>query len=191
MQNVLIISGHPNLEASNANKAILEQTLKLLPGAEVSRLDLLYPDYKIDVKAEQDKLLKADIVVWQFPCYWYALPALMKKYLDDVYVYGFAHGSTGNKLKGKKLILSFTTGATEDLYDYGKAMNYPIDDFMPPLIQAGKLCQMEVQKPIYSQGMQYIPNVYPVEMLEMLKAKAKEHAKELAKLVCSVEKLNK
>lgn len=179
MQNVLIISGHPNLEASNANKAILEQTLKLLPDAEVSRLDLLYPDFKIDVQAEQEKLLRANIVVWQFPFHWYALPALMKKYLDDVYVYGFAHGSTGDKLKGKKLILSFTTGATEDLYNYGKAMNYPVSDFMPPLIQTAKLCQMELQTPIYSMGMQYVPGVYPAETLALVKAKAKEHAERL------------
>lgn len=183
MQNVLIISGHPNLETSHANKAVLDQTLKMLPDAEVSRLDLLYPDFKIDVKAEQKKLVKADIIIWQFPLHWYSFPALMKKYIDDVLVFGFAHGIGGDKLKGKKLILSFTTGASEDLYDYGKAMNYPIDDFLPALIQTAKLCQMEIQKPIYSTGMQYIPNVYPIEALEMVKAKAKDHANQLATVV--------
>lgn len=179
MQNVLIVSGHPNLETSHANKAVLDYTLKLLPDAAISRLDLLYPDFKIDVKAEQEKLINADIIIWQFPFHWYSFPALMKKYIDDVYVYGFAHGVGGDKLKGKRLILSFTTGASEDLYDYGKAMNYPIDDFLPSLIQTAKLCQMEIKKPIYSMGMQYIPNVYPIETLEMVKAKAKDHANRL------------
>jgi len=187
MQNVLIISGHPNLRTSHANKAVLEQALKLLPNAEVSRLDLLYPDFKIDVQAEQDKLIKADVIIWQFPFHWYALPALMKKYLDDVYVFGFAHGTGGNKLKGKKLILSFTAGASADLYDYGKAMNYPIEEFLPSLIQTVKLCQMDLQDIIYSTGMQYIPNVYPIETLRMVKAKAKDHAQRLA--TC-VENLN-
>jgi NAD(P)H dehydrogenase (quinone) len=63
MQKVLIISGHPNLEASFANKAILEQTIKLFPDVEVSRLDLLYPDFKIDINAEQQKLTNADIII--------------------------------------------------------------------------------------------------------------------------------
>jgi len=183
MQNVMIISGHPNLETSHANKAVLDQTLKLLPEAEVSRLDLLYPDFKIDVKAEQEKLINADIIIWQFPFHWYALPALMKKYIDDVYVYGFAYGTGGDKLKGKKLIISFTTGASEDLYDYGKGMNYPIDDFLPSLIQTAKLCQLDIQTPIYSTGMQYIPNVYPIETLKIVKAKAKEQAQNVATLV--------
>ena len=179
----MIISGHPNLETSHANKAVLDQTLKLLPEAEVSRLDLLYPDFKIDVKAEQEKLINADIIIWQFPFHWYALPALMKKYIDDVYVYGFAYGTGGDKLKGKKLIISFTTGASEDLYDYGKGMNYPIDDFLPSLIQTAKLCQLDIQTPIYSTGMQYIPNVYPIETLKIVKAKAKEQAQNVATLV--------
>lgn len=183
MQNVLIVSGHPYLETSHANKNVLDQTIKMLPDAEVSRLDVLYPDFKIDVKAEQKKLINADIIIWQFPLHWYSFPALMKKYIDDVYVYGFAHGTGGDKLKDKKLIISFTTGASEDLYNYGEAMNYPIDDFLPSLIQTGKLCEMEVQKPIYSQGMQYIPNVYPLETLEMVKAKAKDHAYRLSTIV--------
>ena len=183
MQNIVIVSGHPNLETSHANKAVLENILKLFSDAEINRLDLLYPDFHIDVKSEQEKLVNADLIIWQFPLHWYSFPALMKKYIDDVYTFGFAHGAGGDQLKGKKLILSFTTGASEDLYDYGKAMNYPVDDFLPPLIQTAKLCQMEIQEPVYSTGMQYIPGVYPIETLEMVKAKAKDHANRLATVV--------
>lgn len=183
MQNVLIISGHPNLENSFANKTILEQTIKLLPNAKVSRLDILYPSFQIDVFAEQQKLIEVETIIWQFPFHWYSFPALMKKYIDDVYVYGFAHGTGGDKLKGKKLIISFTTGASEDLYDYEKAMNNPIDNFLPSLIQTAKLCQMEVQKPVFSMGMQYIPNVYPIETLEIIKAKAKVHTEKLLTII--------
>ncbi len=65
--NVLIINGHPTMETSNANKAILEEVKRLLPEAEVSNLQALYPNYQIDVDAEQAKLVKADVIVWQ-PC---------------------------------------------------------------------------------------------------------------------------
>jgi putative NADPH-quinone reductase len=107
----------------------------------------------------------------------------MKKYLDDVYAYGFAHGTGGDKLKEKKFVLSFTTGSSEDLYNYENVMNHPIKDFLPPLTQTVKLCQMELQELICSTGMQYIPNVYPPETLEMVKAKSKEHAHRFSTVV--------
>lgn len=67
MKNVLIISGHTDLAASVANKTILETLNERLPEAEIVKLDELYPDFKIDVEAEQQKLLRADIIVLQFP----------------------------------------------------------------------------------------------------------------------------
>ena len=57
MKNILIISGHTNLAASVANKTILETLNERLPEAEIVKLDELYPDFKIDVEAEQQKLL--------------------------------------------------------------------------------------------------------------------------------------
>ena len=51
MKKVLIVSGHPDLDGSFANRTILEETGKLLPEAEFVRLDKLYPDFRIDVKS--------------------------------------------------------------------------------------------------------------------------------------------
>ncbi len=61
MKHVLVISGHTNLKESVANKTILETLEKKLPDAEIVKLDELYPDYQIDVKAEQEKLLRDEI----------------------------------------------------------------------------------------------------------------------------------
>ena len=79
MKNILIISGHPNLQQSTANRMILDELADRLPQAQIRRLDALYPDYRIDVDAEQQALLNADVIVWQFPFFWYSLPALPKK----------------------------------------------------------------------------------------------------------------
>lgn len=79
MKNILIISGHTDLNDSVANKAIIEETLRLLPHAKVVYLDKLYPDFKIDVKAEQEKLENADIIVLQFPFFWYSMPSIMQR----------------------------------------------------------------------------------------------------------------
>ena len=75
MKNILIVSGHTNLDASVANKKILEVLTERLPEAEIVRLDRLYPDFRIDVAAEQARLLKADVVVLQFPIFWYSAPS--------------------------------------------------------------------------------------------------------------------
>lgn len=58
MKKILIVSGHPDLNDSFANKTILEETKKLLPEAEFVYLDKLYPDFQIDVKTEQERLLR-------------------------------------------------------------------------------------------------------------------------------------
>ena len=70
MKNILIISGHPNLNESIGNATILDEIALALPEAEIRRLDWLYPDNRINVKAEQESLLKADVIVWQFPFSW-------------------------------------------------------------------------------------------------------------------------
>lgn len=99
MAHILVVSGHPDLNHSIANATILDELATALPDAEIRRLDLLYPDGKFNIAAEQESLLQADVIVWQFPFSWYGLPGLMKQWLDEVFVHGFAHGSTA-KLGG-------------------------------------------------------------------------------------------
>ncbi|MFA0697932.1 NAD(P)H-dependent oxidoreductase, partial [Vibrio sp. 10N.222.49.C9] len=60
MSKVLVISGHPNLDLSYTNKIILEQAENNVHDVQVRRLDTLYPDFRIDVEAEQQALLDAD-----------------------------------------------------------------------------------------------------------------------------------
>ena len=62
---------------SLANKTILEEVKKALPEVELDILSDLYPDYQIDVAAEQDKLRKADVIIFQYPLYWYMTPTLL------------------------------------------------------------------------------------------------------------------
>ena len=180
MTRLLIISGHPDLDHSLANRTILSD-LQDLPGFQVEqrRLDRLYPDFRIDVAAEQAALVQADIIVWQFPLHWYALPALLKKWVDDVLVFGFAHGTGGDKLHGKPLIQSFTTGAPAEAYAYGKPMNYTIAEFLPPQIQTAALCGMIWQQPVHSSGMMFIPGVSSDADRARVEAAAHNHAHRL------------
>ena len=182
MKKVLIISGHPNLKRSIANRAILDELARKLPEAEIRYLDALYPSFHIDVAAEQQAILAADIIVWQFPFHWYGLPALLKKWLDEVFTHGFAYGLNA-KLSGKKLIVSFTTGSSAQDYAEGHAMNYPLAAFIPAFRQTALLCGMRFDEPVVSNGMMYVPGVNSESDLANVRAKARDHAVRLIRQI--------
>lgn len=182
MKNVLIVSGHPNLGESFANKIILNELQARLPEAEFVVLDRLYPSFQIDVANEQKRLIKANVIVLQFPFFWYGIPALMKKWMEDVFVHGFAHGSTGNKLHGKKLIVSFTSGAPEEMYRHGGIQNFPVEEFMPPLIQFANLCGLEWQDYVYSGDLSYASGPDEEKLADM-QARAMQHAEKLVEQI--------
>ena len=180
VNKVLLISGHPRLDNSLANRMILaDLEAKLGATLTVRRLDVLYPDGRIDIAAEQAALIEADTIVWQFPLYWYALPALMKAWVDEVLLYGFAHGQAGDKLQGKGLILSFTAGAPGEAYAVGQRMNRPIEEFVHPLHQTALLCGLDWQTPVYSTGMTLFPDIHGPEDRAKVIVRAHDHADEL------------
>jgi NAD(P)H dehydrogenase (quinone) len=49
-----------------------------------------------DIVAEQEKLRRADLVIFQFPIWWFGMPAILKGWADRVFARGFAY-STGRK----------------------------------------------------------------------------------------------
>lgn len=182
MKNVLIISGHTDLAASVANKTILETLGKRLPEAEIVKLDELYPDFKINVEAEQQRLLRADIIVLQFPVFWYSAPSLLERWMEETFRHGFSHGSTGDKLQGKKLVLSFTTGAPAAMYSREGAMGYDIEEFLPCYKATCRLCRMEFAGYVYTGGVSYGNRTSP-ELVEQQKAISGEHARRLIGLL--------
>ena len=113
MSKVLLVLCHPNYKDSFANKIVVEKLKTLIPDMEISHINDLYPDGKIDVKAEQEKLLKADTIIFQFPMYWFKSPYLLSKWVEDIFTHGFAYGSNAYKLEGKKLLVSMTMGGEE------------------------------------------------------------------------------
>lgn len=76
-----------------------------------------------EIKKEIEKLEWCDMMIWQFPIWWFGLPATLKGWVDRVFVMGRVYG--GGKLyengvfKGKKAMLSLTTGGPEEAYKRG------------------------------------------------------------------------
>ena len=170
------------MNQSFVNKTILNELEQRLPNAEFVYLDKLYPNFKFDVATEQQRLLRSDIIVLQFPFFWYGMPSLMKQWIEDVFVHGFSHGSTGNKLHGKKLLISFTSGAPEDMYRHGGLQNYTIDEFMPPFRQFANLCGLEWLDYVYSGGLSYA-NRGDAATLELMRKAALSHAERVERQI--------
>ena len=142
MSKILMVVAHPDIEASLGNRGIIENFRKLQPDVETDELYKLYPDFKIDVKKEQEKLLRADFIILQFPMFWYNAPALMRQWFESVLEHGFAYGSKGKFLEGKKLMLSITTGSPVEDYREGGKQNFTIEDLCKGFHQLANLCSM-------------------------------------------------
>lgn len=73
-----------------------------------------------DILAEQDKVRRADLVIFQFPIWWFGMPAILKGWADRVFARGFAYVA-GRKydtglLRGKTAMVVATTGTSADTY---------------------------------------------------------------------------
>jgi putative NADPH-quinone reductase len=171
----LIILGHPNFADSVANKAIIEELENSKLSIEIRNLSELYPDYKINPKVEQKALLEHNTIVFQYPVYWYNMPAILKAWFDIVFEYQFAYGSQGDKLKNKNFLPSFTVGAPEEGYRTLGEHHFRVYEFCKNLEQTAFYAQMEYLDPIYFHGTSVTAGYTKQDII----SKAKDHAKRL------------
>ena len=112
----------------------------------------IYPDYLIDVEAEQARLIAHPVICLQFPLLWYSVPALLKEWLDLVWLHGFAYGEGGRALAGKALLVATTTGGHASAYGPGGNHRYDIAELLRPLEQTARLCGMRWLDPYVVHG---------------------------------------
>ena len=148
---ILVLYAHPYPQHSRACKALLN-AVSDLPDLETRSLYDLYPDFDIDVTAEQAALSRADVVVWLHPIYWYSVPSMLKHWFDVVLLRGWAYGAEGNALRGKKCLWVVSAGGDEDSYSAGGMHEQPFKNFVPPIEQTARFCGMTWQTPIVVHG---------------------------------------
>ena len=146
-----LLAAHPNWRESRVNR-LLRERAAALPGVVVRDLYGAYPDFDIDVAAEQEQALEADLIVLLHPIQWYSMPALQKLWLDEVLAYGWAYGPGGTTLQGKDLWLVATTGGPESSYHPQSYNRYFFDAFLPPYEQTAALCGMRFLPPLLLHG---------------------------------------
>jgi NAD(P)H dehydrogenase (quinone) len=92
--------------------------------------------YVDDIQAEQEKIKQADLVIFQFPMWWGGTPAILKGWFDRVFTlgvtYGYGQWYDEGLLKGKRAMLSVTTGGPESMYALD-GLNGDIDALLKPI----------------------------------------------------------
>jgi NAD(P)H dehydrogenase (quinone) len=92
--------------------------------------------YARDILQEQDKVARADMLIFQFPLWWYSVPAILKGWADRVLTHGFAYTDErlfeSGLLAGKRAMLSLTTGGTAQELAADRRHTGTVEEFLRP-----------------------------------------------------------
>lgn len=133
-----------------------------------------------DLEAEISKLEWCDTLIFQFPLWWFGLPAVLKGWADRVFVMGRIYGLgqifEKGKFRGKRAMCSLTTGGGSEIY----TKQSPTGDIL------------EVLKPInvgifYFLGFEVAPPFVVYQPARISEQERKEKLDELAKHVKQLE----
>lgn len=179
MKKTLIVVAHPNIENSVVNQCWINELKKYPDQFTVHELYKAYPDGRINIEAEQRLVEQHESLVLQFPIYWFNCPPMLKQWLDEVFLYGWAYGSTGDKLKNKKMAVAVTAGIGLADYMTNGRYKFTLEEVLRPF-----------EITIKYVGAEYIPHFafYGAEhnpSQEVINENAEAYVKYLAKLTCS------
>lgn len=149
--HILILFAHPALQKSRVNKVLIE-SVKDLDGITFHDLYEAYPDFHINVVSEQELLKHHDIIIFQYPLFWYNVPALLKEWQDLVLAHKWAYGKGGTALEMKKVLCAITTGARESLYSKEGYNRFTMKEFLIPINQLAYVCGMDFLPPFVVHG---------------------------------------
>ena len=109
-----------------------------------------------DIQAEIDRLFQADLLILQFPMWWYSTPAILKGWIDRVFAFGVTYdfGRTWDNgvMQGKRAMLSLTTSAPPSTF-LPDGRNGDIEQILWPL-HGGvlALCGFDVLQPFIAHS---------------------------------------
>lgn len=151
MAKLIIYYAHPGHKHSHVNRHMARAAARI-DGITFVDLYADYPRFDINVDVEQQRLLDHDVILLQFPVFWYSTPSILKEWQDLVLEHGFAYGSNGDKLAGKHLLLAVTGAGPADAYTDQGYQHYPLRTFLTPLEQTARLCNMRFTAPYVLYG---------------------------------------
>lgn len=145
-KKILLLFAHPSQHRSEVNHPLFKAAQEV-EGVTAVDLYAEYPTFNINIPKEQKRLLEHDIVVFQFPLYWYSTPAILKEWQDLVLEYGFAYGHEGKALHGKTFMCALSAGGKEDAYQTDGYNHYTIQELLQPIEQMATMTGMNYLSP--------------------------------------------
>nr|WP_261875581.1 NAD(P)H-dependent oxidoreductase [Vibrio rarus] len=145
-KRVLLLFAHPSQSRSEVNGQLFDVAKSI---AGVTCVDLYhdYPKFNIDIDREQQRLMDHDVIIFQFPLYWYSTPAILKEWQDLVLEYGFAYGHEGCALHGKSFLCAITAGGREEAYQSQGYNHFTIRELLHPIEQTAALTGLQFWAP--------------------------------------------
>ena len=153
---IVVYFAHLEYERSMINRSLCD-AIRAIPQVNFRDLHELYPDFFINVALEQEILRDADLIVFQHPIYWYSLPAIMKHFIDNVFVHGFAYGNKGDALMHKDFLHVASTGASAKEYSANGIHYYPFEELVRHIEQTVRFCGMNYLPPLILHGGHSLP----------------------------------
>ncbi len=123
-----------------------------------------------DIAIEVEKVKAADLIIFSFPLHWFSVPAILKGWIDRVFISGLTYGGKRfydqGGLKGKKALLSFTLGGREHMFGEA-AIHGEIETMLRPLLR-GTLYYvgMDVLPPFIGYHIPYIDHAARAQILQ-------------------------
>lgn len=150
-KKVLVLYAHPSHHRSEVNQPLFRAACET---AGITAVDLYgeYPTFSIDIEKEQRRLVEHDVIIFQFPLFWYSTPAILKEWQDLVLEYGFAYGSKGTALKDKVFLCALSAGGKEEAYQSEGYLHFSIRELLKPIEQMAQLTGMRYLPPFVLFG---------------------------------------
>jgi putative NADPH-quinone reductase len=162
----LVILTHPDIESSKVNKRWLQEVEELKSEFTVHQLHKVYgAGESLNVRMEQEQLLAHDAAIFQFPFYWFGTPPLLKKWLDDVLLPGFAYGRNeeDRKLTGKRFGFAISAGIKSEDYRSDGRYRYTVEELLSPLVATVSYVNAKYVAPFVLYGAEYDPTNPAIE----------------------------
>lgn len=148
MRSILLILGSEITGSANGqfNKSLFDVARQCLAPKYDLSTSIIETGY--DVEEEIEKFKKADVIIYQYPVFWFMVPASVKKYMDQVYKFGEfftrrpeAYGS-GGLMTGKAFMLSTTWNAPVEAFnDESKFFDgCSVEDALLPMRKSHAYC---------------------------------------------------
>ncbi|MDH4846251.1 NAD(P)H-dependent oxidoreductase [Pseudomonas putida] len=97
-----------------------------------------YQQFSSDIANEVDKVLRCDLLILTFPIYWFSMPAILKGWIDRVFISGTFYGGRrvfgDGGMVGKKALVCATLGGREGMFGQ-RGIHGDLQTLLRPLLK--------------------------------------------------------